>query len=115
MSNPPPNYFVGTCGITDDDWKGNFYPAGLHAIDRLAYYATKFKAIEMNTTYHATPKREYVRRWAAATPADFRFSLKCLKSVTHESPKTWTRISARQTLRIFSMLFLNWERNSRLF
>jgi uncharacterized protein YecE (DUF72 family) len=64
----------------------NFYPRGLREIDRLAFYATRFAAIELNTTFHATPAPNNVRRWKNVTPSDFRFSIKFLKALTHGHP-----------------------------
>ena len=93
---------VGTCGISDSDWIGNFYSRGLRTIDRLGYYAERFNAIELNTTFHAIPRREYVKRWTDVTPPNFRFSVKFLKEVTH-GPSDY--LVAAQTLETAKRFF----------
>jgi uncharacterized protein YecE (DUF72 family) len=77
---------LGTMGFGYDDWAGPFYPKGLRREEWLAFYARHFDAVELDTTFHATPDVERVRRWAAAVPEDFRFSAKAPKTVTHELP-----------------------------
>lgn len=75
---------LGTIGFAYDDWAGPFYPEGLRAERRLAWYAQRFGAIELDTTFYATPRVEVVRRWAAATPDGFRFAIKAPREVTHD-------------------------------
>ncbi|MBS1705321.1 MAG: DUF72 domain-containing protein [Armatimonadetes bacterium] len=76
---------LGTIGFAYEDWRGNFYPAELAVKDRLAYYATQFPAIELDTTFYALPTPETVVRWRESVPPDFVFSLKAPKALTHES------------------------------
>ena len=71
-------------GFSYADWAGVFYPPGTKAGDYLAHYARYFDAVELDTTFHGTPPPERVRRWADATPDDFRFCAKAPKTVTHE-------------------------------
>jgi uncharacterized protein YecE (DUF72 family) len=92
---------VGTCGISDSDWTGNFYPRGLPNIDRLAYYAKHFNSIELNTTFHAMPKPGNVRRWENVTPPDFRFSIKFLKELTHGPPDRLLEAGTLETAKCF--------------
>jgi len=95
------SWYVGTCGISDSDWNGNFYPKGLRQIDRLAYYATRFNAIELNTTFHNIPERKHVRRWESVTPSDFRFCIKFLRDVTHGPPNRLLEAGTLETVRRF--------------
>jgi uncharacterized protein YecE (DUF72 family) len=92
---------VGTCGISDADWIGNFYPRGLRQADWLASYATRFNSIELNTTFHATPLRKTVRRWENVTPSDFRFCIKFLREVTHGDPDRLVESGTLNTARRF--------------
>jgi len=75
---------VGTSGFGYDQWEGGFYPAGLPGDDRLAFYAERFRAVELNNTFYRMPKREVLRRWAAAVPESFRFAVKASRRITHE-------------------------------
>jgi len=99
--NKPISWRVGTCGIADSDWNGNFYSKGLRPIDRLAYYATRFNSIEMNTTFHAMPSKSLVRRWENVTPSDFRFCIKFLSGVTHEYQNYISEDDMLETVRQF--------------
>jgi uncharacterized protein YecE (DUF72 family) len=75
---------VGTSGFGYDQWEGGFYPKGLPADDRLGFYAERFGAVEINNTFYRMPKREVLRRWAAAVPPHFRFAVKASRRITHE-------------------------------
>ena len=77
---------LGTTGYFNRGWRGPFFPPGLPQAKWLSFYASRFDAIELNTTFHALPTRDRVRGWAAKVPADFRFSLKAPRTVTHEGP-----------------------------
>ncbi|MEO1235910.1 MAG: DUF72 domain-containing protein [Planctomycetota bacterium] len=77
-------YRLGTIGFVYDDWTGPFYPAKVRPERRLRLYAERFDTVEIDTTFHAVPPRERVRRWAEATPEGFTFSVKTPRGVTHE-------------------------------
>ncbi|BAS27378.1 DUF72 domain-containing protein [Limnochorda pilosa] len=76
---------VGTCAWSDHE---NFYPRGLKARDRLAYYATHFDLVEVDATYyHLQPRRNF-ESWARATPDGFVFNVKAHRSMTlHDRPR----------------------------
>jgi uncharacterized protein YecE (DUF72 family) len=57
-----------------------FPPEGSH----LERYAQVFDAVEIDTSFHRPHRRETYERWAAGTPASFRFAVKLPKTVTHE-------------------------------
>lgn len=75
---------IGTQGWSAESWAGVFYPKGLPANDRLAWYARTFSGVEVNTSFHAVPPITAVRNWKNATPSDFTFTLKMPRSITHE-------------------------------
>jgi uncharacterized protein YecE (DUF72 family) len=66
------------------DWSGVFYPDGIKSSDYLEHYAKHFDAVELDTTFYATPPLERVQKWADVTPEHFRFAAKAPKAVTHE-------------------------------
>ncbi|NML48493.1 DUF72 domain-containing protein [Ramlibacter sp. G-1-2-2] len=51
---------------------------------QLARYATRLPAVEINTSFYRPHQRKVYERWAASVPADFRFSAKLPKAITHE-------------------------------
>ncbi|HLL19846.1 MAG TPA: DUF72 domain-containing protein, partial [Rubrivivax sp.] len=50
----------------------------------LARYATRFNAVEINSSFYRSHRQATYRRWADTVPNDFRFSLKLPKLITHE-------------------------------
>jgi uncharacterized protein YecE (DUF72 family) len=75
--------FAGTSGFSYDGWTGTFYPEDTPADGRLAYYATKLRAVEINNTFYRMPKPELLANWAAQVPEGFRFALKASQRITH--------------------------------
>src|SRR5439155_23003638 len=53
-----------------------WYPEGMQARDRLPWYAERFDAVEVNSTFYAIPDEKTVARWAKATPEGFTFDYK---------------------------------------
>lgn len=50
----------------------------------LQRYATRFNAVEINTSFYRPHQRKTYERWAASTPPSFRFAVKVPKTITHE-------------------------------
>lgn len=78
-----PAWMLGLVGFSYPDWQGTFYPRGLPSTARLAYAASRFGAVEVNTTFYALPTQRTLDRWRDETPPGFRLCLKMLSSVTH--------------------------------
>jgi uncharacterized protein YecE (DUF72 family) len=74
---------VGTSGYAYKEWKGTFYPADLKADGFLAFYASRFKAVEINNTFYRMPTEKLLLQWAAQVPEDFTFVLKAPQKITH--------------------------------
>lgn len=74
---------IGISGWRYAPWRGVFYPEGLRQADELAYASSVFRTIELNGTFYSLQKPQYFRAWAAATPADFVFSVKAPRFITH--------------------------------
>lgn len=75
--------YVGTSGFSYDEWCGRFYPKKLPAKQMLEAYARKLDTVEINSTFYRLPKREVVETWASQVPADFRFTLKASRWISH--------------------------------
>ena len=67
---------IGTSSWADPGFVEEWYPPGLPARDRLPFYAERFDAVEVNSTFYAVPGAAQVRRWAEVTPAGFSFDVK---------------------------------------
>ncbi|WP_299025264.1 DUF72 domain-containing protein [uncultured Thermanaerothrix sp.] len=78
-----PCFYIGTSGWTYPHWQGRFYPPGLPASRRFAFYAQHFNAVEINATFYRTFKEPTYRKWAAQAPEGFRYVLKAPKTITH--------------------------------
>ncbi|MBN8809423.1 MAG: DUF72 domain-containing protein [Sphingomonas sp.] len=51
----------------------------------LARYATRFDAVEVNSSFYRPHLSKTYARWAASVPDDFRFAVKLPKAITHEA------------------------------
>lgn len=68
--------FAGSSGWSYPTWRPDFYPAGTPNEDFLRTYAERLPSVELNTTGYRLPSEEQFERWAAQTPAGFRFAVK---------------------------------------
>jgi uncharacterized protein YecE (DUF72 family) len=75
---------VGTSGYNYPEWRGSFYPSDLPAAKMLPYYAERFSTVEINYTFYRMPTARLVTGWADQVPADFRFTLKAPRRITHD-------------------------------
>jgi uncharacterized protein YecE (DUF72 family) len=75
---------LGTSAFTAAGWPGTFYPEGMRSSNYLKYYATKFKTVEIDSSYYGTPSVSTVTGWYEKTPRDFIFAAKVPQIITHE-------------------------------
>jgi uncharacterized protein YecE (DUF72 family) len=80
----PSNILLGTSAFTADGWSGSFYPPGLRPADYLSFYATRFRTVELDSTFYRTPAPAVVKGWYEKTPLDFIFAAKVPRVITHE-------------------------------
>jgi uncharacterized protein YecE (DUF72 family) len=76
LTAAPGRLLVGTSGFSYPDWAPRFYPAGTRVSDRLAAYAARLPAVELNATSRRRPTPSAIQGWARATPPEFRFAVK---------------------------------------
>ena len=76
---------VGTSSWADPGFVEEWYPEGLPARDRLPYYAERFEAVEVNSTFYAVPAASTVNRWVEVTPDGFTFDVKVHKLLSRHS------------------------------
>jgi uncharacterized protein YecE (DUF72 family) len=78
-------WFVGTSGYAFKEWKGPFFPETLPDDEMLGYYATRFRAVEINNTFYRMPREKHLLDWASQVPDGFRFALKASQRITHHA------------------------------
>jgi uncharacterized protein YecE (DUF72 family) len=76
---------VGTSSWADPGFVEDWYPKGLPARDRLPWYAERFEAVEVNSSFYALPERRTVERWAKVTPPGFTFDVKLHRLLSRHS------------------------------
>ena len=80
--------YLGTCGYSYKDWVGNFYPERIKPAAMLPYYAERFPAVEIDSSYYHVPSAAMVGAMVARTPDGFRFTMKAPGTLTHPASET---------------------------
>jgi uncharacterized protein YecE (DUF72 family) len=76
---------VGTSSWADPGFVKEWYPQGMEANERLPWYAQRFRAVELNSSFYAIPDRNTVHRWAEVTPDGFTFDVKVHRALSRHS------------------------------
>jgi uncharacterized protein YecE (DUF72 family) len=87
---------IGTAGWNIPRASGERFPGDGTHLDR---YSRVLNAAEINSSFHRPHAREIYRRWAAAVPPSFRFSVKVPRTLTHDCG-----LRSRRGLRISDLL-----------
>lgn len=74
---------VGTSGWSYADWRGTFYPRGTGTRRWLAFYASQFPTVELNSSFYRQPTARQFARWADQVPDHFVFAVKAPRFLTH--------------------------------
>ena len=80
----PTNLKIGTSSWSCTDWVGAFYPPGMQPAEFLAFYASRFDTVEVDSTFYRSPTAKVVDGWRRATPEGFVFCAKVPQVITHE-------------------------------
>src|SRR5437763_4976674 len=75
----------GTSSWADPGFVAEWYPKGMPARERLAWYAERFETVEVNSSFYAIPEVATVMRWAEITPDGFVFDYKLHKLLSRHS------------------------------
>lgn len=78
---------IGTCSWADDALIEHWYPKGLPARERLAWYAERFSTVEVDSTYYRVPDEKMVQGWAERTPPGFVMHVKAFGLMTRHPVK----------------------------
>jgi uncharacterized protein YecE (DUF72 family) len=76
---------IGTSSWADPGFVDEWYPPGMAARDRLPWYAQRFEAVEVNSSFYAIPEVHTVARWAEVTPPGFVFDYKLHRALSRHS------------------------------
>lgn len=82
IPRPRGRVLAGTSGFAYAGWAPRFYPAGTRDRERLAHYASRLPACELNNTFYARPTVERIRAWCDAVPGSFRFVVKAQRGAS---------------------------------
>lgn len=74
---------IGISGWNYKGWRGVFYPDHLPKSKELAYASSTFNSIEINSTFYSLKSQTVFKKWYAATPKNFQFSVKGSRFITH--------------------------------
>jgi uncharacterized protein YecE (DUF72 family) len=77
----PPKTRIGTAGWSIPVRYAGLFPDAGSGLDR---YAARFDVAEINSSFHRSHKPATYVRWAESVPAEFRFSVKLPKAITHQ-------------------------------
>ena len=72
---------IGTAGWSIPGALRGEFGAG---VSGLARYATRFNAVEINSSFYRPHRPSTYARWAASVPDGFRFAVKLPRTITHE-------------------------------
>src|SRR6266849_9719038 len=83
------NIRVGPAGWSYSDWEGTVYPPHGSRFDALAYLASFFDTIEINSPFYRIPPPTHPRSWIrrVASNPTLKFTTKIYRGFTHESAK----------------------------
>lgn len=79
-----PEVHIGTMGWSYSFWVDNFYQKGLSPEAFLSDYAKHFETVEADSTFYGVPSEDTVVKWRSQTPANFMFSVKFPRIITHD-------------------------------
>src|SRR5438067_12358671 len=74
---------IGISGWRYGPWRGTFYPKGLPHKRELEFASRQFNSIEINGSFYSLQHVASWQRWYDETPADFVFSVKGGRFITH--------------------------------
>jgi uncharacterized protein YecE (DUF72 family) len=76
----PARVFIGTAGWSIPAAVAGGFPAEGSQLQR---YAAVMNSAEINSSFYRSHRPQTYEKWAASTPAGFRFAVKCPKQISH--------------------------------
>jgi uncharacterized protein YecE (DUF72 family) len=77
---------IGPAGWSYKDWEGTVYPPHGSKFDHLAYLASYFDTIEINSPFYRIPPPTHSKSWVrrVAENPNFKFTTKVFRGFTHD-------------------------------
>lgn len=75
--------YTGTSGFSYDDWRGRWYPPSLARNRYFDYYAERFNAVEINSTFYHIYSPRMMESLVARAAGRVTFAVKMSELVTH--------------------------------
>ncbi len=75
-------WWIGCSGFSYKHWNDTFYK-GIPQRKWFEYYCENFNTVELNVTFYRVPNLSVFQGWYARSPADFRFTVKAPRLITH--------------------------------
>lgn len=78
---------IGPAGWSYTDWEGTVYPPRRSKFDQLAYLASFFDTIEINSPFYRIPPPSHATSWVRRVSANpsFKFTTKIFRGFTHDA------------------------------
>ncbi|MEO7316682.1 MAG: DUF72 domain-containing protein [Ginsengibacter sp.] len=77
------HFHTGCSGFYYKDWNDIFYPEKLPQTKWFEFYCQQFNTLEINSSFYKFPSEKSLIKWYQTSPADFKFSLKVPRLITH--------------------------------
>lgn len=77
------SFYSGTSGLVLPFRNKQSCPPEFHDKPRLAYYASLFNSLEVNSSFYKVPMAATVKKWADGVPDGFKFTYKLWRDITH--------------------------------
>lgn len=110
-----PDIRIGTASWTDKsllDAKLWYPPDARTPEARLRFYASRFRFVEVDSTYYSLEMRHQAEAWVAQTPGDFVFDVKAFRLFTgHQTPPSMLPRDVRDMLGPLPAKKRNWYLN----
>ena len=74
---------IGTSGWSYKHWQEIFYPLKWPKSQHFEYYCQQFKTVEINSSFYHLPKDKTFAGWSERSSAEFVFSVKASRYITH--------------------------------
>ncbi|HET9241714.1 MAG TPA: DUF72 domain-containing protein [Oligoflexus sp.] len=86
-------FFIGTAGWSIPRTATGFFASSGAVLER---YASRFKAVEINSSFYRDHGAKTYEKWAAMTPENFHFAVKLSRAYTHS--REWNKTDLLHTV-----------------
>lgn len=89
-------FYCGTSNVVLPVPNKTHFPMEFQSHSRLNYYASLFNSVEINSSFYKIPQASTVEKWANDVSADFRFTFKLWKGITHVKDLNYTLVDVQR-------------------